>query len=120
MRYINSEKSVWFNLKLNAKFNRHNQTFAENLVWNLVRDKRLGFRFRRQHVIHHFIVDFVCIEKMLIFEIDGDSHIGKQDYDEERTKILNEIGFKVIRLTYEEVVTSGNKVEQMILEHLKI
>jgi len=118
MRYINSDKAIWFNLKAKARLNRMNQTFAEELVWNLVRDKRLGHRFRRQHVIYHFIVDFACLEKMLILEIDGDSHLGKQDYDEERTKVLNELGFTVIRFTNDEVETNGNMVEKRILEYL--
>jgi leucyl-tRNA synthetase len=118
MRYIHADKSVWFNLKIKAKSNRLNQTTAEKLVWGILRNKRLGYRFRRQHVIYQYIVDFACLEKLLIIEIDGDSHLGKQEYDKERSRIFNEMGFKVIRFTNEEVFTDLEKIAKTILVQL--
>jgi leucyl-tRNA synthetase len=118
MRYIHADKSVWFNLKIKAKSNRLDQTRAEKLIWGILRNKRLGYRFRRQHVIYQYIVDFVCLEKLLVIEIDGDSHLRKQEYDEERSRILTEMGFKVIRFTNEEVFANIEMIENTILMHL--
>ena len=68
-----------------AQENRKNPTEAENILWQNLRNKRLGYRFRRQHAIGDFIVDFVCIEKKLVVEVDGEVHEKQQEYDEART-----------------------------------
>jgi very-short-patch-repair endonuclease len=115
LRYETTDKNTWFNLKSFANKNRKNPTFAEKIMWNALRNKRIGYRFRRQHAIDKFIVDFVCLEKMLIIEIDGISHEGKEDYDEIRTGKLNALGFRVIRYSDEEVLGNGN----MVIENIK-
>ncbi|MBM2814043.1 MAG: ATP-dependent helicase RecG [Ignavibacteria bacterium] len=119
MRYILTDKKTWHKLKDFVKENRKEQTYAEQIIWENLRKKQLGVRFRRQHAIYQFIVDFICIEKKLIIEIDGDSHSDKQDYDHERERILEGMGFKVLRFTNEEVTGNGNKVIEMIKENLK-
>ena len=96
----------WSNLKNLARENRKNQTQAENIIWQEVRNSKLGFKFRRQHSIDTFIVDFICIEKKLIVEIDGDIHNETIEYDEMRTKFLNLRGFEVIRFSNNEVLTN--------------
>ena len=58
-------------LKDFAKQNRKNATPAEDVLWGNIRNKALGVEFRRQHIIADFIVDFVCLDKMLIIEVDG-------------------------------------------------
>ncbi|HQQ68560.1 MAG TPA: endonuclease domain-containing protein [Candidatus Cloacimonadota bacterium] len=65
-----------------------------------MRNRQLeGLKFRRQFLVGKFIVDFCCIEKMLVIEIDGGSHVDKEKYDQKRTNFLEAQGFHVIRFT---------------------
>ncbi len=109
-----SKHKDWQNLKNFARENRKNQTEAENIIWQEVRNSKLGFKFRRQHSIDTFIVDFICIEKKLIVEVDGNIHDETVEYDEMRTKFLNLRGFEVIRFTNEEVLTGTKGVIEKI------
>ena len=87
-----------------AKELRREQTSAEKMLWARLRRRQLyGLKFRRQHPIGTFIVDFCCIEEKLAVEIDGDSHAGQDEYDRHRTLWLEERGYKVIRFTNEDV-----------------
>ncbi|MHA3083496.1 endonuclease domain-containing protein [Acinetobacter sp. ANC 5383] len=83
-----------------AKTMRSNATDAENLMWQLLRAKRfMNLKFRRQHVIAPYIVDFYCHEIGLVIELDGSQH-GADDvleYDAERTKFLEALGLTVVR-----------------------
>ena len=76
---------------------RKELTPAERKLWSVIRNDQLGCNFRRQHAIGNYIPDFVCIEKKLIIELDGSQHLEQQEYDQERTKYLNSLGYKVIR-----------------------
>ena len=79
---------------------RKNLTSAEATLWNSLKTKQLnGRKFRRQHSIQNFIVDFYCASENLIIELDGAFHLdfAQQNYDFERTKILEGLGFKIIR-----------------------
>lgn len=100
-----------------AKSMRHNATDAENLMWQLLRAKRfMNLKFRRQHVIKPYIVDFYCHELGLVVELDGSQH-GTDDgieYDAERTQFLEALGFKVVRYWNHEVLGQTD----MILEDL--
>jgi len=80
---------------------RHPLTPTENKVWQAVRRRQLGFKFRRQHPIDRFIADFYCADAKLVVEIDGDSHAppDQADYDAARTRWLEECGYRVIRFT---------------------
>ena len=83
---------------------RHPTTPAEQKLWKHLRDRRLGgAKFRRQHPVGRFIVDFYCADCRLVIEIDGDSHAGQADYDAARTAWLREQGYTVIRFTNREV-----------------
>ena len=119
-KYITSSASQWHHLKPFVREHRIEPTFAEKLVWNFVRNKQLGIRIRRQHAIADYIVDFVCLEKNLVIEIDGDSHVGNEEYDTWRTSILNELGYRVIRFTDDEVKNKGEWVERKIREELAL
>ena len=77
---------------------RKNSTDAESHLWYNLRANRLGFKFKRQVPIGAYIVDFVCLEKRLIIELDGGQHMDNQTYDMRRTAWLNLHGFKVLRL----------------------
>lgn len=93
---------------------RKNPTEAEEILWNELKGKKTGYKFRRQHVIDQFIVDFVCIRKKLIVEVDGESHEVKKEYDDGRTAMLKQRGFKVIRFANEEVIINVNEVVSKI------
>ena len=91
---------------------RKKSTPAERRLWSRIRDDQLGVNFRRQHAVGNYIPDFVCIEKKLILELDGSQHLEQEEYDEERTKYLNSLGYKVIRFWNNEVT---NNIDGVIL-----
>ena len=66
MPNIDKNSLKWKQLKEFAKENRKNQTFAEKIIWNLVRNNKLGFKFKRQYLFFDFILDFACIEFKLV------------------------------------------------------
>lgn len=102
-----------------AKKMRSLPTAAENKLWLELKSKALdGFKFRQQHLIGDYIVDFVCLSKSLVIEVDGSIHDLQQEADAERTKVLNEKGFDVIRFTNEEVLNDIEKVLATIKETL--
>jgi very-short-patch-repair endonuclease len=71
---------------------------AERILWPKLRGRRFaGLKFRRQHVIESFIVDFYCAEISLILEIDGETHLGKEQLDQARQRCLEGQGHKVLR-----------------------
>ncbi|WP_455598098.1 endonuclease domain-containing protein [Acinetobacter pecorum] len=83
-----------------AKSMRHTATNAEHLMWQLLRAKRfMNLKFRRQHVIAPYIVDFYCHEIGLVIELDGSQHGTDEtkEYDAERTKFLEALGLTVVR-----------------------
>ena len=61
----------------NAKANRKDPTEAENILWNALRNRATGYKFRRQHPIESYIADFVCLETWLIVEVDGGYHTSE-------------------------------------------
>ncbi|KXO85911.1 DNA methyltransferase [Acinetobacter venetianus] len=90
-----------------AKAMRSNATDAEHLMWQLLRAKRfMNLKFRRQHVIAPYIVDFYCHELGLVIELDGSQHSTEDaiEYDAERTKFLEALGLKVVRYWNHEVL----------------
>lgn len=84
---------------------RQPQTPAEATLWRYLRNRNLKYKFRRQHPIYRFIIDFYCAEAKLLIEIDGDSHLEKEqiEYDKARTEYLEALGYKVIRFTNNDV-----------------
>jgi leucyl-tRNA synthetase len=101
--YQTSENKYWPYLKEFAKENRKNPTPEEDLLWQSVRNSQLGHKIRRQHAIGKFIADFVCLDKRLVIEIDGEYHGNQQEYDAARTSFLKQEGFNVIRFTNQQV-----------------
>jgi len=81
-----------------AKNLRRDSTDAEKVLWRYLRNRILeGFKFRRQHMIGPYIVDFVCLEACLVVELDGGQHMDRQDYDEKRSAFLRDKGFSILR-----------------------
>ena len=115
-KYETTDGSTYKLLLKNAKNNRRYMTPAESALWECLRSKNLGVRFRRQHPIFGYIPDFVCLEKQLIIEVDGGYHfIGDQQVsDEERTQYLNQYGFEVIRFTNDEILNNIDGVINQI------
>ncbi len=89
---------------------RKEPTPAESKLWSRIRNDQLGVNFRRQHAVGNYIPDFVCIENKLIIELDGSQHLEQEEYDEERTKYLNSLGYKVIRFWNNDVIKNSDSV----------
>ena len=107
-------------LKEFAHKNKQFATEAESLLWEHIRAKRLGAKFNRQHIIGDYIVDFVCLEKKLVIEVDGGYHSEYEqiEKDEFRTERLNMMGFSVIRFFNEEVIRDIWRVINIIKNRL--
>lgn len=95
------------NLVERAKELRKNMTVAEKAIWHKYL-RNFPYRVLRQRPIDNFIVDFYCPQLKLVIEIDGDTHFSEnaQNYDAERTTVLESYGLKVIRFTNDEVLTN--------------
>lgn len=113
-----TDEKTWKILKENARDNRKNPTEAEEKLWQEIRNQKLGFKFRRQHAISRFIVDFVCIERKLVVEVDGLIHEQQKREDKEREDIIRGEGFSVIRFTNDEVLNQTDEVLQKIKQAL--
>ncbi len=99
----------------NAKSLRSNLTDAEKALWYHLRAHRfLELKFKRQKPVGQYIVDFVCIEQKLIIELDGGQHAENVDYDERRTKFLENAGYKVLRFWNNQVLQELESVLEAI------
>ena len=107
-------------LKEFAKKNRQYPTEAERLMWEYLRGKQLWFKFNRQYVIADYIVDFVCLDRKLIVEVDGGYHSEYEQIEKDvhRTERLEHLGFYVLRFSNEEVLTGIEKVLDTIRKEL--
>ena len=113
-----SSPDIYLLLKENARKNRANMTEAEKMLRERLRCYPRPLRFRRQHIIGDYIVDFVCLEKMLVVEVDGEYHSTDEQkaLDELRTEYLNSVDFSVVRFTNEQVINHINDVVAHIEE----
>jgi very-short-patch-repair endonuclease len=121
--YIN-EHSIFNPLKLKTtrKELRNNITEPENILWQRIRNKSLGTKFRRQHGIGRYIVDFYCQEYALIIELDGDSHFTDeaQEYDQQRDLFMENLGIETLRFTNQDVMKNIEGVLLIILEKINL
>lgn len=108
-------------LKQLAEENKLIMTEAEQKLWMMLRGKRTGYKFRRQHIIGDYIVDFVNLHYKVIIEVDGKYHFkGDQPIsDAERTADLNQMGYTVVRFTNEEVLNNTFQVAYQIKDILR-
>jgi len=94
---------------------RNNPTDAERLLWSHLRLRQLGgHKFRRQQMLGDYIVDFVCLEKRLVIEVDGGQHIEQRFYDGRRDAWLKNQGFVVLRFWDHEVLRQVDNVKEAI------
>ena len=104
----------------NARRLRRDQTHAEKVLWNLVRNRRLGgFRFLRQHPVDRYFADFVCEAAKVIVELDGAVHDDGEDYDQRRTQTLELYGYVVVRFRNERVLADPGGTADDILAVLR-
>ena len=102
-------------MKSLARSLRRQMTDAESILWYHLRDRRLGgFKFRRQLVIGPYIVDFACIEAMLIIEADGGHHGEQRDSDRVRTQYLESFGYRVLRFWNDQILKETPAVLECI------
>jgi Isoleucyl-tRNA synthetase (EC 6.1.1.5) len=121
-RYKTANPLLYGILKEKALDHRKHQTNAEALLWESLKSKQLdGFKFRRQHIIDDMIVDFVCLSKRLVIEVDGGYHNEPQtkELDKLKTDILEAVGYRVVRFTNEEVIGNHEEVLKKIKSALK-
>ena len=116
MKFFNLKKTKDKRLSL-----RKNQTDAEKLLWNKLRNKQVnGYKFFRQYGIGSYIVDFYCPTLKFVIEVDGGQHYDEEvmQYDVRRFGFLNELGIKVIRFSNLDVLGSIDNVCEKILNEL--
>ncbi|WP_420426256.1 endonuclease domain-containing protein [Algiphilus sp.] len=95
---------------------RQQGTEAERRLWYHLRGRRLaGWKFRRQHAIGPYFVDFVCLDAGLIVEVDGSQHIEQRASDARRSAYLESCGFRVLRFWNDEVLSQTDQVLEAIL-----
>ncbi len=100
---------------------RYRSTKPELLIWQKIRNRQLNnSKFRRQHSIGPFVVDFYCPEKSLVLEIDGDSHATKRgrEIDVERTAYIESQGYKIIRYHNKDVLENLEGIFDDLLNKL--
>ena len=103
-----------------ARFLRANMTDSERLLWSHLKSRQLnGYKFRRQHIIGSYIVDFACLKAKLVIECDGSHHCTLQkSYDQKRDRYLRQCGYKTLRFWNKDVLTNIEGVWQIIYENL--
>lgn len=119
----NLHKGAKFSTYQYARELRHAETEAEKKLWQFLRNRQLkGKKFRRQHALDNYILDFYCHECKLAVELDGAIHDEKMNrqYDEARTSVLSDFGITVIRFRNEEVINEVEKVLGKIEQLLEV
>ena len=102
-----------------ARWMKQQPTDAEAVLWEQLRRSRLGVRFRRSVVIGRFIGDFLCVSRRLIVEVDGAVHDARRDLDEQRDRTLAALGWRILRVRNEDVLTDLDAVLRRIVNDLK-
>ena len=111
-----ADPSTYKYLKDNAKYNRKNATEAEIVLWEALRDNNIGYKFRRQHIIQNYIIDFFCNELSFCIEVDGGYHYTpeQREADNIRTQYLTDLGYAELRFTNDQVLTDIDSVIEQI------
>ena len=114
----NDERQRARELRNRAREMRANPTPAERFLWSMLRNRRMpAFKFKRQHVIAPYIVDFACLERWLIIEADGSQH-ADNIADRKRDAYMRRLGFRVLRFWNNEVLENAAGVFDMIYAEL--
>lgn len=103
-----------------ARYLRSNLTEAEQKLWHHIRRRQIfGYKFRRQRPIGPYIVDFICLERKLIIEVDGGQHQMQSERDNRRTQWLEAEGYQVLRFWNNEVQSNTDSVLMQIIDALQ-
>ena len=99
---------------------RKRLTKTEKILWSRIKNNKLGFKFKRQHSIGGYILDFYCSAERLIIEIDGDSHTNSsaREYDKNRDEYFSELGYNTVRFLNTEVENDLESVLRKIKNYL--
>ncbi len=116
--WLTADQKYYPNLIERRKRLKNEMTEAEKVLWEELRNKKLGVKFRRQHVIGCFIPDFVCLPLKLIIEVDGGIHLKQKDYDNMREERLKLLGYSIVRFTNEEVIEDVHFVCEKIKDSI--
>jgi very-short-patch-repair endonuclease len=114
----NVKKAASFEKLVFAREQRHTPSRAEDILWAAVRGSQLGAKFRRQHPLGLFVLDFYCDQSALAVEVDGPLHEGQEEYDAWRDAVLGEQGIRTLRFRNEVVEGDLRSVLDEILLHL--
>jgi very-short-patch-repair endonuclease len=101
----------------NVRALRKRQTSAEARLWKVLRNRQLArWKFRRQHPIDRYVVDFVTLDGKLVVEVDGETHstLKQAARDDERTRVLSSLGFHIVRVTNVDIYENVEGVQEMI------
>jgi very-short-patch-repair endonuclease len=101
---------------------RANSTEAEQVLWQVLRNSKLGIKFKRQHSIGNYIVDFYCASQRIIIEADGGIHLRPDqiEKDQHRDENLRDMDFKILRFTNDQILDDIELVKAEILKHTRI
>ncbi len=117
---VTLEKSAVAMTIRNARELRGHLTEAESFLWMHLRYRQIGgYKFRRQHPVGRYIVDFACLEKKLIIEVDGGQHAQQVEDDNARTEELQAHGFQVLRFWNNQILREIDSPKAAILEVLE-
>ena len=109
-----TNSNLWPKLKTEARRMRHSPTSAEDKLWQALRGEKTGYKFRRQHSIGPYIMDFYCTEARLAIEIDGAIHLKQIEQDHERQRFIENNRIKVLRSRNEDVLNNLNSTVKQI------
>ena len=93
-------------------------TDSERRLWSRLRSEQLGVKFRRQHPLGSYVLDFACLNPKLAIEIDGSQHLEQIAYDERRAQFVASQGFRVLRFNANDVLAQTDAVVMQILHEL--
>ncbi len=102
---------------------RKDQTFCEKILWIYLRDRKtLGYKFRRQYSVDHYVIDFYCPELKLAIELDGSIHnnLDQKEYDAYRQEYLEKFGITFCRITNDELMSNANMAFKKIEATIKL
>ena len=103
--------------KIFARRLRKEQTKAEKIIWEQLRKRKfMNFKFRRQHVIEGFVIDFYCSELKLGIEVDGGIHLKRKDYDKLRQEAVESKGISIIRISNQKIAEDKRAIIKKLKE----
>ncbi len=116
-----SPQGTWKALKESARGMRKEATSAEDALWERLRNRQvLGFKFRRQHTVGRFVLDFYCPEAKLGVEVDGSIHHELKEVDRERERHLQSRGICLLRFSNKQVMNDSDAVSREIAKALNV